>query len=34
MTRTTGKNIGVVAQIHFYLDDIFRQTAGRPLIRY
>jgi hypothetical protein len=30
-TRATGKNVGVIAQVHFYLDDIFPQTLGRPL---
>jgi hypothetical protein len=30
-TRASGKNIGVIAQVHFYLDDIFPQSLGRPL---
>jgi hypothetical protein len=33
-TRAAGKNIGVIAQVHFYLDDIFPQSIGRPLIGY
>lgn len=31
-TRAAGKNVGIVAQVHFYLDDIFPKTIGRPLI--
>jgi hypothetical protein len=31
-TKATGKNIGIIAQLHFYLDDIFPQTIGRPLV--
>ncbi len=31
-TRASGRNIGVLAQVHFYLDDIFPQSFGRPLI--
>lgn len=31
-TRASGRNIGVIAQVHFYLDDIFPQGVGRPLI--
>ncbi len=27
----TGNNVGVLAQLHFYLDDIFPNTLGRPL---
>jgi hypothetical protein len=30
-TRASGKNVGVIAQAHFYLDDIFPSTIGRPL---
>ncbi len=33
-TRASGKNYGAVAQIHFYLDDIFPQSIGRPLVGY
>ena len=33
-TRAAGKNVGVVAQVHFYLDDIFPQGIGRPLLGY
>jgi hypothetical protein len=31
LTRATGKNVGVIAQVHFYLDDLFPQAFGRPL---
>ena len=31
-TRASGKNVGVLAQVHWYLDDIFPQSIGRPLI--
>ncbi len=31
LNRATGRNIGVVAQLHFYLDDIFPRSLGRPL---
>lgn len=33
INRESGRHAGVVAQIHFYLDDIFPDTIGRPLIR-
>ncbi len=29
--RATGSNIGVVAQLHFHIDDMFPDTFGRPL---
>jgi hypothetical protein len=31
VNRATGRNIGMVAQLHFYIDDIFPDTFGRPL---
>jgi hypothetical protein len=31
-TKATGKNVGIIAQLHFYLDDIFPNTIGRPLL--
>ena len=34
VTRATGRNVGVIAQVHFYLDDIFPASIGRPLIGY
>jgi hypothetical protein len=27
----TGGNVGVIAQLHFFLDDIFPTTLGKPL---
>jgi hypothetical protein len=30
-TQATGRNIGFIAQLHFYLDDIFPHTVGRPI---
>ena len=33
-TRATGRNVGVIAQVHFYLDDIFPRSIGRPLFGY
>ena len=33
-TRATGRNVGVIAQVHFYLDDIFPTSIGRPLFGY
>jgi hypothetical protein len=32
-TRRTGHGIGGVFQLHFYLDDIFPNSIGRPLFR-
>jgi hypothetical protein len=32
INRASGKGIGWVAQLHFYLDDIFPTTFGRPII--
>lgn len=34
VTAAAGKNVGVIAQLHFYLDDILPGTIGRPLIGY
>jgi hypothetical protein len=33
-TKASGKNVGISAQLHFYLDDIFPNTIGRPLLGY
>ena len=33
-TKASGKSVGIIAQLHFYLDDIFPQTIGRPLLGY
>jgi hypothetical protein len=32
INRASGKGVGWVAQLHFYLDDIFPTTIGRPMI--
>jgi hypothetical protein len=29
----TGTNVGVIAQLHFFLDDLFPHTIGRPIFR-
>jgi len=31
INATTGHNVGVTAQLHFYMDDIFPHSLGRPL---
>jgi hypothetical protein len=33
VNRRSGNSVGVLAQLHFFLDDLFPQTIGRPLIR-
>lgn len=32
INRASGRGVGWVAQLHFFLDDIFPQTMGRPLL--
>jgi hypothetical protein len=32
INRASGKGVGWIAQLHFYLDDIFPTTIGRPII--
>jgi hypothetical protein len=32
INRDSGGNVGVIGQLHFYLDDLFPNTLGRPLI--
>jgi hypothetical protein len=29
--RASGTNVGVIAQVHLFFDDIFPTTLGRPL---
>jgi hypothetical protein len=29
----TGNHVGVIGQVHFYLDDLFPDSLGRPLFR-
>jgi hypothetical protein len=31
VNRESGSNIGVIGQLHWYLDDIAPNTLGRPL---
>jgi hypothetical protein len=31
INQRTGNNVGVIAQLHFYLDDLFPHSLGRPL---
>jgi hypothetical protein len=31
INRASGNSVGAIAQVHFYLDDIFPTTIGRPL---
>ena len=31
INERTGKDVGVIAQLHFYLDDLFPHSLGRPL---
>jgi len=31
VNRRSGHGVGAVAQLHFFLDDIFPRTFGRPL---
>jgi hypothetical protein len=32
INRSSGTSIGAIAQLHFYLDDIFPNTLGQPLL--
>jgi hypothetical protein len=31
VNRQSGGNVGVIAQLHFFLDDIFPNSLGRPI---
>jgi hypothetical protein len=31
VNRQSGRNVGAIAQLHFYLDDIFPNSIGRPI---
>src|SRR4029434_1401414 len=31
VNKHTGNNVGVIAQLHFFLDDLFPHSIGRPL---
>jgi hypothetical protein len=34
MNGRTGNSVGVIGQVHFYLDDLFPRNLGRPLFGY
>ena len=34
INERTGKNVGIRGQVHFFLDDIFPTTIGRPLFNW
>jgi hypothetical protein len=29
----TGKNVGVLGLLHFFIDDLFPRSLGRPIFR-
>ena len=31
INERTGNNVGVIAQLHFFVDDLFPHSLGRPL---
>jgi hypothetical protein len=31
--RATGRNVGWIAQVHYFFDDIFPNTIGKPLFQ-
>ncbi len=31
VNRESGRNVGAIAQLHFYIDDLFPDTLGRPI---
>ena len=33
VNRDSGDTVGITAQLHFYLDDIFPDTLGRPIFQ-
>ena len=34
INERTGTSVGVIGQVHFYLDDLFPRSLGRPLLGY
>ena len=34
INERTGRSVGVIGQLHFYLDDLFPRSLGRPLFGY
>ena len=33
VSNASGNRVGWLAQLHFFLDDLFPQTVGRPIFR-
>jgi hypothetical protein len=33
VNRRTGGSVGWIAQLHFFLDDLFPQSLGRPIFK-
>jgi hypothetical protein len=33
VNRASGNSVGVIAQVHFYIDDLFPKSLGRPLFK-
>jgi hypothetical protein len=33
INKASGSHTGWIAQLHFYLDDLFPTTLGRPIVR-
>jgi hypothetical protein len=31
LNRQIGHNVGVIAQVHFFFDDLFPNTLGKPI---
>jgi len=31
INRDSGRNVGALAQLHFYIDDLFPTTIGKPI---
>ena len=31
INKASGKHVGVIAQLHFFLDDIFPNSIGKPI---
>lgn len=34
INKRTGESVGLIGQVHFYLDDLFPRSLGRPLFGY
>jgi hypothetical protein len=31
VNRNSGRGVGVIGQLHFYIDDLFPHSLGRPI---